>query len=78
MSEKEQSSNRSKTNSRELEVEITRKGMTVREIARQMGITEQSFYNKLNNRTEFKASEIQILCDILGLSDMRLFFYKET
>ncbi|MDD5851846.1 MAG: DUF739 family protein [Galactobacillus timonensis] len=78
MSEKEQSSNRSKTNSRELEVEITRKGMTVREIARQMGITEQSFYNKLNNRTEFKASEIQMLCDILGLSDMRLFFYKET
>lgn len=78
MSEKEQSSSRSKTNSRELEVEITRKGMTVREIARQMGITEQSFYNKLNNRTEFKASEIQMLCDILGLSDMRLFFYKET
>lgn len=38
-------------------------------IAEKIGISRQSFLNKLNNRSEFKAGEIQKLFDLLGLNE---------
>jgi DNA-binding phage protein len=55
--------------------------MTVTFIARKIGITREGFYKKLNNETEFKASEIAALQSILRLSNKKrdeIFFAKKV
>mgnify|MGYP002323924127 CR=1 FL=1 len=53
------------TDSKMLSDEITDSGMTITAIAKKIGITREGFYKKLNNETEFKASEISALQKIL-------------
>lgn len=48
---------------------IERSGYKQRYIAERLGITYQGFLKKLNNETEFKASEIQILYKLLGMTE---------
>ena len=43
-------------------------GISNREIAKLLGISEQSLYNKETGKTEFKNSEIKLLSQILSLS----------
>ena len=55
--------------------------MTITFIARKIGITREGFYKKLNNETEFKASEIVILQSLLRLSNKKrdeIFFAKRV
>lgn len=59
------------TNSNMLSTAIAESGITVTAIARKLGITREGFYKKLNNETEFKASEIKSMQDILNLSNKR-------
>lgn len=60
-----------------LEDIINRQGLTKKEVAKSLGLSEQGFLLKLNNKSEFKASEIKALCNLLNLSDNSLFF-KES
>lgn len=48
---------------------IKNSGMSVTYIANILGITRGALYKKLDNITEFKASEIVLLKKILNLSD---------
>lgn len=57
------------TNTNLLKQFIDRSGYKLKYVALQLGITYQGFLKKLNNETEFKASEIQILKNLLNLSD---------
>ena len=60
---------------------ISESGMTITAISQKLGITREGFYKKLNNETEFKASEIVLMQRILGLSNKRrdsIFFAKEV
>ena len=69
------------TNTKLLSDEISKSGMTVTFIARKIGITREGFYKKLNNETEFKASEIAALQSILRLSNKKrdeIFFAKKV
>ena len=69
------------TDSKKLSDEITDSGMTITAIAKKIGITREGFYKKLNNETEFKASEISALQKILRLSNKKrdeIFFAKEV
>ena len=50
---------------------ISDSGITITAIARKLGITREGFYKKLNNETEFKASEIVSMQNILGLSNKK-------
>lgn len=59
-------------NRTELRAEIARKGLRNRFIANELGLSEQTFYNKLNGTTEFKESEIKALIRILDLSPARI------
>lgn len=43
-------------------------GVTYTFIASKIGITREALYNKINNETEFKASEITVCSKILLLS----------
>lgn len=56
------------TNTVDLEVAITRAAITKKEIASHLGITTMGLYKKINNATEFKASEIVKLVALLNLS----------
>ena len=52
----------------ELRAAVARKNLTNRELARQMGISENALYQKINGIREFKNSEIKYLAGTLSLS----------
>ncbi len=52
----------------EFRAAVARSGQTNRSLAQDLGISEQSLYNKLNGQTEFRNSEIKKLATILRLS----------
>lgn len=69
------------TNTEVLSKEISNSGITITAIAKKLGITREGFYKKLNNETEFKASEISAMQRILNLSNKKrddIFFAKEV
>ena len=56
------------TNSLELELQIKRVGISKKELAKKLGISEMSLFNKIKNEKEFKASEIVALTKVLKLT----------
>lgn len=57
------------TNSELLKSKITECGIPITFLADKIGITREGLYNKLNGKTEFKASEIAALTKVLNLSN---------
>lgn len=57
------------TDTQALEIAILKKGYTKKFVAEYIGLTQQGFLLKLNNRNEFKASEIHALCNLLDISN---------
>lgn len=68
------------TDSEKLKKRIAESGVSISFIARKMGISREGLYKKINNKTEFKASEISRIKEVLGLSncerDAIFFYYK--
>ncbi len=56
------------TDTTKINIAITKSRKTKREIAKMLGISEMGLYKKINAQTEFKASEISKLCNILNLT----------
>lgn len=63
-----------------LEKLVDDSGKTKTFLADKCGITIQSLKNKFENRTQFKLSEVDILCTELGITKLsdkdRIFFAK--
>ena len=57
------------TDALELDYAIKKAGLNRQEIAKVLGISMMSLFNKIHNRTEFKASEIETLKQALHLSN---------
>ncbi|MBP3600092.1 MAG: toxin-antitoxin system, antitoxin component, Xre family protein [Clostridia bacterium] len=57
------------TNTKLLNDEIEKSGFKREWIAKQCNITRAALFSKINNESEFKASEICRLTQILGLSN---------
>lgn len=51
-----------------LREKMTDSGMTVTAIARKSGILRETLYNRLNGKSEFSASEIVSLTNVLHMS----------
>ena len=66
------------TNTTELEVAILRAGITKKEIAKRLGLSEMGLYKKINNITEFKASEIKALAEMLQITDIEAIFFANN
>lgn len=66
------------TNTKKLKACLLEKGFTQSEIADKLRISYQSFNYKLNNVTEFKASEIKQLCEILNISNKDAYFFCDN
>ena len=56
------------TNTALLEQYIEKSGYKKSFIAEQLGITAYGFTLKVNNKSEFKASEMTILCNLLKIN----------
>lgn len=57
------------TNTAKLELRIQQSGLKKSYIANALGITLKTLANKIANRCEFKASEIDAICKLLGITD---------
>ena len=67
------------TDTKLLRDKMEQSGLKIRFIAKAAGITYQALLNKISNKSEFKASEIQALCTLLGLTENErstIFFAK--
>lgn len=58
------------TNTLLLEMAIRRAKLTKKEAAQRLGLSVMGLYQKINNVTEFKASEINQLYKMLNLSTL--------
>ena len=70
------------TNSEELNKLIKKSGLKRGYIADVVGISYYSLNKKINNESPFKAGEIQIMCELLGITDLeekeRIFFAEDV
>lgn len=69
------------TNKDKLEEYIEQAGYKKAFIAKKLGITRYALILKINNKSEFKASEIDTLCTLLkiGVKErMAIFFAKQV
>lgn len=57
------------TNIQLLEDKIRQSGMKKGFLAEKLGVSRTTFSALLRNETEFKASQIRMLCDLLGIKD---------
>ena len=51
-----------------LKEKIKESGMTIKAIAEKIGMTRETLYNKISGKSEFTASEIVALSEVLRLS----------
>lgn len=63
------------TNTLKLKAAIVESGMTQAKIAKLIGVSPYTFHKKLHNRTDFKASEIKMLSDILHIDNINDIFF---
>lgn len=70
------------TNTELLRKKIDESGYKIYFIAEKLGLTPQGLYLKLNNTNQFKAAEIQKLCQILNITNsdemIEIFFNEKV
>lgn len=59
-------------NTRKFKAIIVEKGYTQEQIAEYLGISNTTLNYKINNKTEFKASEIKLIAELLKLSNQQV------
>ncbi len=60
-----------------LQYEMKRKGVTIGQLCKKIGITRSTFYRKCRGLSEFTQGEIQSIVDYLELDNpMEIFFDK--
>ncbi|WP_418305654.1 DUF739 family protein, partial [Phascolarctobacterium faecium] len=60
------------TNTRLLEEIIDKSGLKRGKIASELELSYSALNKKINNQVSFKANEIQKLCEVLSITDLRL------
>lgn len=70
------------TNTAMLKSLINESGYKREHVAKRLGISRFALYQKVNGRSDFTATEIQNLCEVLGIQKLsdkeRIFFAKEV
>lgn len=54
---------------------MTEKGYSQKAMAKELGITENSFSNKIKGRSSFTSLEVISMCEKLGISNSQIGFY---
>lgn len=63
------------TNSLKLRALMLEKGYTQGQLAKLLGISEQSMNYKINNKREFKAGEIKAITELLEIQNINEIFF---
>lgn len=63
------------TDTNKLKAKIVESGLTQAKVAKMLGISCQSLSYKINNKVDFKATEINCLCRILDISNKDDYFF---
>lgn len=63
------------TNTRKLKAKMVENGVTAADLADIIGISRQALSMKLNNKTDFRAREISLICDALKIEDVDSYFF---
>lgn len=66
------------TDKKELEIAIIKAGYTKQQVAARLGLSAMGFYKKINNITEFKASEIAIMQKMLNINNIEAIFFANN
>ena len=70
------------TDTERLKEAIQKSGLKMQYLAKRLNLSYFGFSNKVNNVTEFKASEIDTLCELLQIKALsekeRIFFAKKV
>ncbi len=59
------------TNSKLLRELIDEKGYKLKYVAEKLGLSSYGFQLKIDNKQEFKTSEVAVLCDILDITSLK-------
>ena len=67
------------TNTLMLKAKIVGAGLSVKETSEKIGLSTYGFYKKMYNKSEFKASEVTALAQLLGLrnDEITLIFFSK-
>ena len=65
------------TNTLKLKALLIEMGYTQEKLASKLGISAYSLHKKINNKVEFKVSEIQKMSSLLGISDKDKYFFYD-
>lgn len=69
------------TNTKLLREKISESGYKMQYIAEKMGISRFALLQKIENKSDFRVPEVQILCDLLGIRTLternRIFFANQ-
>ena len=63
------------TDKKELEIAMLRAGVTKHQVAKELGLSDMGLYKKINNITEFKASEIIKIQQMLNIENIEPIFF---
>lgn len=70
------------TDTNKLKDMVSNKGLKYSFLAKEMGITTYCLRMKIENKTEFKTSEVQKMCELLDIKDVdimcMIFFAKKV
>lgn len=58
------------TDTHKIRDKISESGLKMQFIAIKLGISRYALSMKIDNKTEFKTSEVTILCDLLGITSL--------
>lgn len=59
------------TNSKLLRALIDEKGLKLKYVAEKLGLSPYGLQLKIDNRQEFKTSEVAVLCDVLEITSLK-------
>ena len=66
-------------NERRFKAQVVLAGMTMRQVAAELGIDEATLYRKMSGKSDFYRKEIQQLCNLLEIEDpTAVFFCRRT
>lgn len=60
-----------------IKAEMARNNITIKELAKKMGLSTNALSKKLNNKTEFKASELVKIAHLLNVK-IKIFFKSDV
>lgn len=58
------------TDSKKLRELIEKRGLKLKYVAEHLGLSSYGFSLKIDNKQEFKTSEVAALCDLLGIESL--------